>query len=204
VYIVLLEVYDVRVSRDRILAAARSVLERDGLSRLTVRKVAARAHLSPMAMYRHFADKDTLLDALMDEGLAAWERTVRAIRASDPMKWLEELFEAYLEFALRQPHLFDAAFFLPAPEARQYPDDFVAGRSPVVAMMIVRIDQAKANGSLGDKPALDVALTFSALGQGMVSMYRANRFPSEKQFRSLYRTAVRQGVDAFKPAVRNP
>jgi AcrR family transcriptional regulator len=191
------------MTRDHILAAARSVLEREGLSSLTVRKVAARARLSPMAMYRHFADKDTLLNALMEEGLAAWKQTARAIRATDAMKWLEELSEAYLEFALSQPHLFDAAFFLPAPEARQYPNDFVAGNSPVVAMMMVRIDQAKANGSLGEKPALDLALTMSALAQGMVSMYRANRFPSEKQFRSLYRAAVRHCLDSFKPGVRS-
>jgi AcrR family transcriptional regulator len=186
------------MTRDHILAAARSVLEREGLSNLTVRKVAARARLSPMAMYRHFSDKDTLLDALMQEGLSAWAQKVHAIRATDPMKWLEELGEAYLDFALSQPHLFDAAFFLPAPKARQYPDDFVAGRSPVVALMMVRIDQAKVNGSLGEKPALDLALTMSALAQGMVSMYRANRFPNEKQFRGLYRTAVRHCLDSFK------
>jgi AcrR family transcriptional regulator len=188
------------MTRDRILAGARSVLEREGLSGLTMRKVAARARLSPMAIYRHFSDKGALLNALMDEGLAAWERCVRAIRATEPMAWLEELSEAFLEFALAQPHLFDAAFFLPAPEARQYPDDFVGGRSPVVALMMVRIDQAKANGSLGDKPALEVALASSALAQGMVSMYRANRFPGEKQFRALYRAAMRQCLDSFKPA----
>ncbi len=193
--------YIVHMTRDHILAAARSVLEREGLSNLTIRKVAARARLSPMAMYRHFSDKDTLLDALMQEGLAAWGETAHAIRATDPMKWLEELSEAYLEFALTRPHLFDAAFFLPAPKARQYPDDFVAGRSPVVAMMMVRIDQAKVNGSLGEKPALDLALTMSALAQGMISMYRANRFPDEKQFRSLYRTVIRHCLDSFKPGV---
>ncbi len=188
------------MTRDRILAGARSVLEREGLSGLTMRKVAARARLSPMAIYRHFADKGALLNALMEEGLAAWERCVRAIRATEPMAWLDALGEAYLEFALGQPHLFDAAFFLPAPEARQYPDDFVGGRSPVVALMMVRIDHARANGSLGDKPALEVALTSSALAQGMVSMYRANRFPGEKQFRALYRATMRQCLDSFKPA----
>jgi AcrR family transcriptional regulator len=185
------------MTRDRILAAALSILEREGLAGLTVRKVAAKAGLSPMAMYRHFADKDTLLDALMDQGLAAWERVARGIRATDPMDWLQKLLEAYLDFALAQPHLFDAAFFLPAPKARRFPDDFVAGRSPVVALAMARIEQARAQGRLVDKPALEMALAISALGQGMVSMYRANRFPSEKQFRSLYRTALRHCLDSF-------
>jgi len=197
-------VYKVRMSRDRIFAAAKAVLDREGLPGLTVRKVAEHAGLSPMAMYRHFADKDALLNALMDDGFAAWEKIARSIRAADPVEWLIALGEAFLEFALTEPHRFDAAFFLPASRARQYPDDFVAGRSPVVAMALVRIDQAKADGRLGDTPALEVALAFSALAQGLVSMYRANRFSSEKQFKTLYRTQIRHCLEGFsrKPAGR--
>jgi hypothetical protein len=126
-----------------------------------------------------------------------WERIARAIGARDPLQWLEQLGEAFLDFALSQPHRFDAAFFLPAPQARRYPDDFVAGRSPVVAMALVRIDQAKADGRLGNLPALQVALAFSALAQGMVSMHRANRFSSEKQLKALYRTALRHCIESF-------
>jgi AcrR family transcriptional regulator len=185
------------MSRDRIFAAAKAVLDREGLPGLTVRKVADHAGLSPMAMYRHFADKDALLNALMDDGLAAWETTARSIRAVDPIEWLHALGDALLDFALTEPHRYDAAFFLPASKARQYPDDFVAGRSPVIAMALVRIDQAKADGRLNDRPALEVALAFSALAQGLVSMYRADRFSSEKQFRTLYRAQVRRCLEGF-------
>lgn len=154
-----------------------------------------------MAIYRHFADKDALLNALVQDGLAAWEKVVRSLRAKDPMEWLEELTEAFLEFALTEPHRFDAAFFLPAPKARQYPDDFAAGRSPVIAMLMVRIDQARAEGRIGDKPALEIALTLSALAQGLVSMHRANRFSGEKQFRALFRTTARHCIASFS---KNP
>ena len=190
------------MTRERIFAAARAILDREGIEGLTVRKVAARARVSPMAMYRHFADKDALLNALMDDGLAAWEKTVRAICAQDPMEWLEAVLEAFLHFALAQPHLFDAAFFLPAPEARRYPDDFVAGRSPVVAMIMVRIDQAKADGRLGDAPAVDVALALASLGQGLVSMQRAGRFSSDQQFRALFRAQLRHCLQSFSAAER--
>jgi AcrR family transcriptional regulator len=185
------------MTKDRIFTAAKAVLDREGLPGLTVRKVADHAGLSPMAMYRHFADKDALLNALMDDGLATWESIARSIRAADPIEWLYALGEALLDFALTEPHRFDAAFFLPASKARQYPDDFVAGRSPVIAMALVRIDQAKAGGRLNERPALEVALAFSALAQGLVSMYRANRFSSEKQFRALYRAQVRRCLDGF-------
>lgn len=196
-YFVRLFMYTVHMTKDRIFAAAKTVLERDGIPGLTIRKVAQRAGMSPMAMYNHFADKDALLNALMEDGLAAWEKIARAIRASDPMEWLEQLMEGLLDFALAQPHLFDAAFFLPAPQARRYPDDFVAGRSPVVAMALVRIDQAKAEGPLGEAPALDVVLALAALAQGLISMQRANRFGSEKQFQTLYRKSIRHCLASF-------
>src|SRR6185437_3898311 len=118
------------MTKDRILSAAKAVLERDGIEGLTIRRVAQRAKLSPMALYRHFADKDALLNALMEDGLGAWTDIVRGIRAADPLEWMDALAEAYLDFALTQPHRFDAAFFLPAPAARRFPDDFAAGRSP--------------------------------------------------------------------------
>ena len=153
-----------------------------------------------MAMYRHFADKDTLLNALLADGLGAWEELVRSLRAEDPMEWMEELIEAFLDFALTQPHRFDAAFFLPAPKARQYPEDFAAGRSPVIAMVMLRIDQARADGRMVEKPALEIALTLSALAQGLVSMQRANRFAGEKQFRQLFRTTLRNCIESFSKA----
>jgi hypothetical protein len=68
-------------------------------------------------------------------------------------------------------------------------------------MALVRIDEAKTKGYLGKKPALEVALAFSALVQGLVSMYRANRFSSEKQFRALYRVQVSHCLEGFSNKV---
>lgn len=185
------------MSRDRIFSAAKAVLKQEGIPGLSMRRIAQKSGMSPMSLYRHFADKDALLNALMEDGLAAWEERVRAIRAKAPLRWLEQLSEEYLSFALEEPHRFDAAFFLPAPKARHYPDDFVAGRSPVIAMAVVRIDQAKTEGLLDDKSALNVALTLSALAQGLVSMHRARRFSSDQQFATLFRSVLRQSLQSF-------
>src|SRR6202012_2081230 len=121
----------------------KAVLAKDGVSGLSIRSVAEAAGLSPMAMYRHFENKDALVNALMLDGFVAWEEIARSVRDPDPLVWIEKGFEAFLAFALKQPHRFDAAFLLPATAARQYPDDFAAGRSPAIAMFIARIDDAK-------------------------------------------------------------
>jgi AcrR family transcriptional regulator len=185
------------MSKDRIFSAAKTVLEQDGILRLSMRRIAQESGMSPMSLYRHFADKDALLNALMADGLAAWEERVRAIRIKAPLQWLERLSEEFLSFALDEPHRFDAAFFLPAPKARQYPNDFAAGRSPVIALTLTKIDSAKAEGLLDDRPALDVAITLSALAQGLISMHRGRRFSSVEEFKALYRTALRQSLRSF-------
>jgi len=188
------------MSKDRIFSAAKTVLEQEGMHGLSMRRIAQESGMSPMSLYRHFADKDALLNALMSDGLAAWEERVRAIRTTGPMQWLERLTDEFLSFALEEPHRFDAAFFLPAPKARQYPDDFVAGRSPVIAMTATKIDQAKAEGLLGDTRALDIALTLSALAQGLISMHRARRFLGEAEFSALYRSVLRNCLKSFSIA----
>lgn len=189
------------MSKDRIFSAAKVVLEQDGMHGLSMRRIAQESGMSPMSLYRHFADKDALLNALMADGLAAWEQRVRAIRTKAPLPWLERIGEEFLAFALEEPHRFDAAFFLPAPEARRYPGDFAAGRSPVIAMTVAKIEQARA-GVLGDVAALDVALTYSALAQGLVSMYRARRFSGEAEFTALYRAVMRQSLSSLTIATK--
>jgi AcrR family transcriptional regulator len=188
------------MTKDRIFSAAKAVLEREGILGLSMRRIAQESGMSPMSLYRHFADKDALLNALMADGLAAWEKRVCTIRAKVPLHWLERLAEEFLSFALEEPHRFDAAFFLPAPKARQYPTDFAAGRSPIIAMTVVKIDQAKAEGLLDETPALDVALTLSALAQGLISMHRARRFSSVEEFVALYRSSLQRSLQSFSTA----
>ena len=162
-----------------------------------MRKIAEAVGLTPMAIYKHYADKDALVDALMQDGFVAWEARVRKLSVKTPVRWLESFFDAFLDFALIEPRRYEAAFLLPARHARQYPDDFSAGRSPALNMVYERIEAARALGLIDNTPAIEIALTLSALGQGLVSMYRAGRFVSEKEFRAAYLKAMRRSFQQF-------
>jgi AcrR family transcriptional regulator len=63
-----------RLSRDAIVAAARAVVERDGVDALTMRRVADEVEASPMALYRHVRSKDELLVLLLDALASALPR----------------------------------------------------------------------------------------------------------------------------------
>src|SRR5262245_21254253 len=55
-----------RLDPDRIVAAALTVAEREGLPAMTLRKVGAELEADPTAVYRHFASKDRRVMAMAD------------------------------------------------------------------------------------------------------------------------------------------
>ncbi len=54
------------LSRDRVLRAAVTLADREGADGLSMRRLAAELHVVPMALYKHVANKDELLDGMID------------------------------------------------------------------------------------------------------------------------------------------
>ena len=54
------------LSRDRVLAAAVTMADRDGLPAVTMRALAAKLGVEAMSLYHHLPGKDGLLDGLVD------------------------------------------------------------------------------------------------------------------------------------------
>ena len=186
-------------TRDRVFAAARALYDAEGMEGLSMRKVAAAVGLTPMALYRHFADKDALVDALTTDGLAVWDRRLAEALEVDaaPMAMVEAGMGAFIDFALDEPRRFEAAFVLPARSARKFPEDFAERRSPPVNRLIDRIEAARAQGLITDTGALEVMMTVWGLGQGLVSLYRAGRFSSEAGFRTFCERAIARCLASF-------
>jgi AcrR family transcriptional regulator len=55
-----------RLSRDRIVRAAVGFADAEGIDGLSMRRLAEELDAAPMALYRHLANKDDLLDAMVD------------------------------------------------------------------------------------------------------------------------------------------
>jgi len=185
-------------TQTRIFDAARDLFDHEGAQGVSMRRIAAKVGITPMAIYKHYPDKDALLNALMLDGFAAWEARVAAITSTEPLAWAQAMGEAFLDFALNEPRRYEAAFLLKASAARRYPGDFVAGRSPVISKLMAHIEQAKAQGLIANIPTIDITISFVALTQGLVDMYRAGRFTEEADFRSAYRKALVHCVQSFR------
>ncbi len=162
-----------------------------------MRALAEDVGLTAMALYRHYPDKDAIILALTTDALEVWGKRVEAIEANAPLAWLDKQAEAFLDFALETPRRFEAAFLLPAP-VRRLPDVIDEGRSPPLKKAVDVIRQGQHDGTFCDVPAFDMFMTCWGLAQGLISLYRAERFSGgEAAFRKIYRSAARRCLRSF-------
>ncbi|MFM9370920.1 TetR/AcrR family transcriptional regulator [Streptomyces sp. Da 82-17] len=105
-----------RLSRDRVLASALEVVDRDGLSGLSMRKLGAELGVEAMALYRYANGKDGLLDGLVEAFCVELETELEGLAegpgegAGDARlpSWHGELLriaDATYRVALRHPHV---------------------------------------------------------------------------------------------------
>jgi AcrR family transcriptional regulator len=89
--------------RTAILRAAGKLLEKQGISKLSVRAAARRAGVSHNAPYRHFPDRESLLAALAAEGFSVLGEDLKDKPGRD-------MGNAYVRFALEHPQRFRLMF----------------------------------------------------------------------------------------------
>ena len=109
--------------RRALLDVASGVLAREGVSALTLRGLASGVGVSRTAPYRHFADKDALLEAVAAEGFARLEESVHLAReagASTPEAFVR-LAQTYVGFALEHPAHYRLMYGREAISRRQRP-----------------------------------------------------------------------------------
>jgi AcrR family transcriptional regulator len=61
------------LSRDRVLRAALDLADRSGVETVTMRRLGEELGFEAMSLYRHVANKDDLLDGMLDLVLAEWQ-----------------------------------------------------------------------------------------------------------------------------------
>lgn len=81
---------------EKILQAAKELIQENGFNRLSLRAVASRAGFSPASLYEYFNGKDDIIDTLCEQIDAAW--TTKLSSASS----MQELTMGYVEFGLTE------------------------------------------------------------------------------------------------------
>jgi AcrR family transcriptional regulator len=95
--------------RDALLAAAESILRRDGLPALTLRAIAREAGVSHGAPGHHFKDLSELLSELAALGFERLTSMMQEVSPTEP-NWRTAASHAYVAFAIDNPGLFSLMF----------------------------------------------------------------------------------------------
>ncbi|WP_327296906.1 MULTISPECIES: TetR/AcrR family transcriptional regulator [unclassified Streptomyces] len=104
-----------RAERERlIVATARELAEQQGWDAVTTRRLAERIEYSQPVLYSHFRGKREIIGAVALDGAAELAAAVRAAAstANTPRERVAALARGYLDFAERNPAVYDALFQL--------------------------------------------------------------------------------------------
>lgn len=101
-----------RDTKARILKAACGLLEREGAGAVSVRRVARRIRVTPMAIYNHYPSLEALLVGVYEVGVNKlarfiWRDLVRAETAEDKLR---ALVRSYIRFGTRNPNYYSLLF----------------------------------------------------------------------------------------------
>lgn len=165
-----------RASDAGIVAAARAILEDDGLDAVTMLAVAGRVGVRPPSLYKHLASRWQLLrlvaeDAFADLG-AALDRAASAIpagahRRRDARARLSAIAVAYRAWAHANPGAY-RLLYAPLP-ADARPAPAVGGAAAAALLDAVE-------GVVPDGEELAAARTLTSFAHGFVSMELADAF----------------------------
>jgi AcrR family transcriptional regulator len=187
------------VTAERIVAAAREILTEEGSEAVSMRRIAATIGLTPMAIYRHYPNREALLDVvagrLFAELAAAWGKRSWPT-GTDRDRQLADAIDEHLDFALGQPKLYSFLFTERRTHARRYPDDFRDGGSPTLNVLVILLTEGIERGDLRPHDVLETALIVSATVHGLIQLYHGDRIGlPETEFRTLCFTAIRRILD---------
>lgn len=154
--------------------AATQLVGRAGPSALTLREAARLAGVSVAAPYRHFADREALLAAVLTEGFVELAATTDRARATalaerGALAALRAVGLAYVAFAARRPSIY-RLMFGPECDKASHPGLMAAGHR-ALGVLVQAVRDAQATGQVRPGPPEMVALAGWSLCHGLASLH---------------------------------
>jgi AcrR family transcriptional regulator len=194
-----------RERRAAILEAARSVFFTQGITQTTMDDVAAAAELSKGTIYLYFQSKETLLAALLQEGLAMLVRRLQAAYAADDplaaVTRLRRLARAYFDFFQEHPHYYRLLMALDRRQFQESVDEEVYRQTLIrstrgLAYVVQAIEQGVADGEFYVNDAREAASVIWATLHGVYVIlgHPLRREMVAADLEQLYRAALELAI----------
>lgn len=161
-------------------AAAGLIAER-GADGVSLREISQAAGVSHTAAYRHYADRQSLLADLAEDGfreLAQVHRDTIAATPGGPVDQLMACGRAYVRFGVERPQVLQLMFGQAIPDWSAYPS-LQASATALAQTLAGVVAAGQADGTLRAAPLGHVTLTAWSLVHGLAMLLAGRRIPVE-------------------------
>jgi AcrR family transcriptional regulator len=158
--------------KNALIEAGAEILSKEGVSGLSLRKVASRAGVSHAAPYAHFTDKQALIAAISTEGYRRlYEKLTVVIQKyqDDQLHQFVEVAWAFVEFARNDPDLFKVIFSSVVEKEKDFPA-FVEMTRKNFRLLVELVEACQAAGVLKPGAADEMAVSIWSLVHGLASL----------------------------------
>jgi AcrR family transcriptional regulator len=181
-----------RTSNEAIVAAARSILEADGLEAVTMRAVADAVGVRGPSLYKRIPDRAALLRAVADGVIDDLAGTMaHAVETGEPRQDVAAAVHAFRGFVHANPGGYRLLFADLPPDALPDSERIGAVGQPVVVAMA---------GLVGHERALVAARTIVAWAHGFVTMELAGAFRLGGELDAAYAFGIEAILDGVGAA----
>ena len=159
--------------RRQLVAAARRLVDGEGADAFRLADAATLAGVSAAAPYRHFRDRQALLEAVADDGfeqLSERSSTAASEHEEGSLEAVSALGEAYIEFARGNPNVFRLMFSPAHHESNANPEPDVSDAGKAAYDVLVRHVATHLDLAPDAPPVLGTALSLWMYVHGFASL----------------------------------
>lgn len=185
--------------KSRISLTAQELFLTEGVEGVSMRRIAERVGVSATAIYRHFPNKEAILEEIIGSGLTILSKYLApALQASDPFLRLKGLIDAYLRFAIEQPRFFDLAFLVPGPTTH-LSQELERNNHATFKLAVEQVALCMQAGKFRAGDPIETAVYLWSTAHGLVMLHRMNRFGSTAEdFSRLYRATIDRAIEGLR------
>lgn len=191
-------------TKQLILDAARDIMAREGVDKLSIRKITNALDYSPGIVYHYFKDKDEIVETLLKEGYGKILQSLRAVKGydHDPEKEIREQFTNYIHTVLKFSEDYKAFIFSNKPSILQYTGMLHKGVSENRKSIQILCNSIKKGIQLNQFRDCDIELTAQVLWVSIFGL--ATRLIIEREITLEQRERlIKQHLDILMKGIKN-
>lgn len=148
-----------------ILNTAREIMIKDGIDKISIRKITNKLDYSPGIVYHYFKDKEEIIETLLKEGYGRILNSIQDIKEyeKEPEKEIRERFISYINAILKFSDYYLAIILSSKPSILQYTGILHKGVSEDRKSIKILCDSIRKGIQLNQFKECDVELTAQAL-----------------------------------------